>query len=93
VTQEDGVILVRAFDDIRAEVGQCGKRDSRPVHQAPILPEGVRSATRYAADGTLAWRWEHQVGGARRVVVDMLRDGAWAEVLAFEVSPANQVVP
>lgn len=93
VTQEDGVILVRAFDDIRAEVGQCGKRDSRPVHQAPILPEGVRSATRYAADGTLAWRWEYQVGGARRVVVDMLRDGAWAEALAFEVSPANQVVP
>ena len=93
VTQEDGVILVRAFDDIRAEVGQCGKRDTRPAHRAPILPEGVRGATRYASDGTLAWRWEQDVRGTRRLLVDLLQNGEWGEVLRFELSPANQVVP
>ncbi|MBL8658028.1 MAG: hypothetical protein JNJ92_11830 [Altererythrobacter sp.] len=92
VEQDDGAIVVSAYSDIRAEVAQCGIRGDPPAPRAASLPDGARSATRYASDRTLLWRWEHRADGTRRLTVDIVQQGAWIEALAFEVSPANQVV-
>lgn len=89
---EDGVILVQAFSDIRADVAQCRARGSLPIHQAVNLPAGVKGAMRYADDETLLWRWEHHDSGTRRLIVDLVQNGVWDEALAFAVSPENQVV-
>lgn len=89
--EEDGVILVRAFADIRAEVAQC-RLQSLPARPAVTMPEGTRGEIRQSRDGTLVWRWEQQETGMRRLVVDFLQDGAWTEAFALAVSPADQVV-
>ena len=89
---DDGnVIVVEAFDAIRARVADCIAEADVPARRETILAEGVQSNSFVSADRTFVWRWEHHPDNSRRLVVEMVEDGEWTEPLAFEITPDNKI--
>lgn len=82
VPPSDEVIVVPGLGLINGKVADCPRRSAReaPVRVVVDVPPGHGAL---ADDGTLAWRWEHGADGARRIVVDWLRDGRWQTALDF----------
>ncbi len=82
VPPSDEVIVVPGLGLIDGKVADCPRGSARetPVRVVVDIPPGHGAL---AADGTLAWRWEHRADGARRIVVDYLREGRWQTALDF----------
>lgn len=89
---EGNVIVVEAFDAIRARVADCMPEAQVPARRMPILADGVQSKSFLSADKTFAWRWEHHPDNSRRLVVEMVENGAWTEPLVFAITPDNTIV-
>lgn len=78
-------IVVTELATIRARAADCGSVEGLPQDGLSPLTPQAQTGGGAARDGTLRWRWEHLAPGQWRVVVDWVREGAWAEALAFDI--------
>lgn len=84
VARDGDTIVVTELTAIRARTADC-----RPLAEAASAAAPTAASAQTgggeARDNTLRWRWEHLAPGEWRVVVDWVREGAWAEAMTFDV--------
>ncbi len=85
VTADADTIVVSELNFVNARAADCGAAAELSQAGLSALPAAAQTGGGAARDGTLRWRWEHVASGQWRVVVDWVREGAWAEALAFDV--------
>lgn len=86
----DGEIVVTGIESLKGIVADCPRAD---IPEMPLAPPrfGNVAATsdQVSPDGTLRWRWIHQTGGERRVVVQLKQSGGMNTVLDETFPPSD----
>jgi hypothetical protein len=81
-TLPEGSIVVTAIDSISGLVADC-PRDRNNLTAPPaisLVRDGAHGA-KLSRDGTLRWRWEHRVDGAKYIAVEFFSGGQWQTAL------------
>lgn len=86
---EGDEILVVAEELIQGHVADCPPRGTAVPPPAVLHATTARYDGGLSPDGTLAWRWEHQADGTRRIAVQLWRDGAWQDAMTQDWPPAR----
>lgn len=90
--QEDlpeNAIIVPGMSSIEGRVADCPVAGSALPEIPPVSTAAAnRSGAKRSDDGTLQWTWVHTDNGARRMIVQWIREGVVQEALNFDVPPA-----